>query len=88
VISLAKPKTVDPLQQIAAWPQYPGRFATTSVDIVAGHRWQPSAAFLPRAFVTVREPVERVAVLWIKEHQRCAAVRQGLQQHERIATLC
>ena len=52
--SLAKPKSVGPLQQIAAGPQYAGRFATTSVDIVAGHRWQQSAAFLPRAFVAVR----------------------------------
>ena len=88
MISLAKPKSVDPLQQITARPQYAGRFATTIVDIVAGHRRQQSAAFLPRAFVAVRESVERVAVLGIKEHQRCAAIRQGLQQHERIATLC
>jgi hypothetical protein len=76
------------LQQIAAGPQYAGRFATTIVEIVAGHRRQQSATFLPRAFVAVRESVERVAVLRIKEHQRCAAIRQGLQQHERIATLC
>jgi hypothetical protein len=51
VISLAKPKRVGPLQQIATRPQYAGRFATTSVDIVAGHRRQTSAAFLTRAFV-------------------------------------
>jgi hypothetical protein len=88
VISLAKPKSIGPLQQIAAGPQYAGRFATTSVEIVAGHRRQQSATFLPRAFVAVRESVERVVVLRIKEHQRCATIRQGLQQHERIAALC
>jgi hypothetical protein len=43
---------------------------------------------LARAFVAVREPVENVAVLRIKEHQRCAPIRQVSQQHERITALC
>jgi hypothetical protein len=58
---------------------------TGVVNEIAAEEVTPE--LVPRAFVAVREFVERAAVLWIKKHQRCAAIRQVSQQHERVATL-
>jgi hypothetical protein len=45
------------------------------------------ALTLSRAFVAVPQLVEIFAMLWIKEHQWRAMIRQRLQQHQRVATL-
>jgi hypothetical protein len=45
------------------------------IDVGIGHCWQHGAAFLSRAFVSVLEFVEHVAMLRIEEDQGRAAIR-------------
>jgi hypothetical protein len=88
VVGFTESASVDPFQNIAARPQYPRHLAAAGVNMLARHRRQQSTLFLSCALVAVCKSIQCVAVLRIKEHEPRAAIRQRLQQRERVAALC
>jgi hypothetical protein len=88
MVGFAQTLCVDPAHEVSAGLEYVCALDANVVDVLLGHRRQCGTSTLTRAFIAEFQMVEDAAVLWIKEHQRCAAIRQGSQQHDRIPTLC
>src|SRR6516225_1407423 len=82
MVGFAQTVCVDPAHEVSAGLEYACALEANVVDILLGHRPQCGTSTLTRAFIAEFQMVEDAAVLWIKEHQRCAAIRQGSQQHD------
>ena len=81
-------KVSRPQHRIAAGPEHAGDFTGALVGIVFCHLRQRDARPLAAdAFIAKGQLVEHAPELRIEEHQRRAAVRQRLQQRQRIAVL-
>src|SRR5262249_33931517 len=87
VIALTQTISIGPEHEIAGRLEDSRALDATSVDVVVAHRGQFGAPSLTFTFIAELQFVQHAAVLWIEEHQRRAAVRQRLQQRERIAVL-
>src|SRR5262245_27086630 len=65
VVSLAKPKGVDPAKTIGARCQHASYLAAARIDVILVHRRQRSTTFLASAFVAEFQYVEHAPVLRI-----------------------
>jgi hypothetical protein len=84
MVGLAQTVCVYPAHEVSGGLEYACALEANVVDILLSHRRQCGTSTLTRAFIAEFQVVEDAAMPRIKEHQRCAAIQQGLQ-HERIA---
>ena len=78
--AVADLKGILPPYQITGRPQHARCLAATFVDIFARHLRQLAALALARAFISVLELVQIIAMLRIEKHLWRATVRQPPQQ--------